>query len=78
MPSQSIQISNFSWGGMPLDPPRKSCYAAKLPSATVHATLLVPYWPYHPSDASYGPTLLMRLVNGMQVCYKINNESICT
>ena len=40
---------------MPPDPPRMSCYAAELPSETVHATLLIPYWPYHPSDASYGP-----------------------
>ena len=40
---------------MPPDPPRMSCYAAELPSATVNATLLIPYWPYHPSDASYGP-----------------------
>ena len=55
MPSQSIQISKFSWGGMPPDPPTMSCYAAELPLATVHVTLLIPYWPYHPSDASYGP-----------------------
>ena len=40
---------------IPPDPPRMSCYAAELPLATVHATLLIPYWPYHPSDASYGP-----------------------
>ena len=42
---------------MPSDPPKMSCYAAELPSATVHVTLLIPYWPYHPSDASYGPVL---------------------
>ena len=40
---------------MPPDPLRINCYTAELPLATVHATLLIHYWPYHPSDASYRP-----------------------
>ena len=41
MAFQIIQISKFSWGGMPPDPPRMSCYAAELPSAIMVFTSLV-------------------------------------
>ena len=79
MAFQSIQISNFSWGGMPPDPPRMSCYAAELPSATMIyssqfilvATLTL--GPLHFWIASYGPA-------GMSMhIYRIGgNLAVCT